>query len=126
MNIIMQTLLYDDMIIHNKNLSNKKEESNNDGMNGFAVYLPDGGVMLAYDDALPKLATEYTPMVLRNLTRYEFVPIVIHKEYGKIYRCPCCGVLSGTLAPLNPNRVDLFPHAREPLCLNINMIPVEA
>lgn len=129
----MQTIIYgdrnertvlptSDLIIQNKNEPNKNDPND---MNGFAVYLPDGNVMVAYDDAFPKLAKEYTPTVMRNLTRHEFVPIVIHKEYGKIYRCPCCGALSGTLAPLNPRRVDLFQHARVPRCLNINKIPVE-
>lgn len=125
----MQTLFYNNrneslsstnaIVLHNDSVPDKNYA------NEFAVYLPDGSAMIAYDDALPKLASEYTPRVLRNLSRYEFVPIVINKEYGKIYRCPCCGTLSGALAPLNPRRVDLFPHTREPPCLNINKIPVE-
>ncbi len=68
---------------------------------------------------------EKIPIVLRNLKRHEFVPIVIYREYGKVYKCPFCGRETGTQAPLHPAITSLFPHYRFPQCINLNKIPVE-
>lgn len=65
------------------------------------------------------------PIIKRNLKRNEFVPIVIYRHYGKIYKCPCCGCESGTLTPIHPTILDYFSHTRFPYCINLDKIPVE-
>jgi hypothetical protein len=88
----------------------------------FIVYCPDESVMAAVDERFTNYEG-YTPNVLRNLTRNEYVPIIIYKSHGKIYKCPCCGNMSGTAAPQNPRNTSLFYHLS--FCVNIDKIPVE-
>jgi hypothetical protein len=85
-------------------------------------------VEMANGDMMVGINPEYMdkqPIIMRNLKHNEFVPIVIYRQYGKIYKCPCCGSESGTLSPLHPDITHLFPHSQFPYCLNLDKIPVE-
>lgn len=63
------------------------------------------------------------PVISRKLNNSEYVPIIIYKEYGKIYKCPECKLASGTLAPEDPYNTYLFNHGYN--CSNKDKIPVE-
>lgn len=65
----------------------------------------------------------YKPVISRPMMNDEFVPIVIFTSFGKIYKCPQCNVLSGTLAPQNPLDLTFFFHTYT--CSNKNKYPVE-
>lgn len=53
-----------------------------------------------------------------------FFVIVLYNEYGKkIYKCPNCSIISGTLAPENPTNTSFFAHYYN--CPNNNKIPIE-
>jgi hypothetical protein len=85
------------------------------------VEMANGEQMLAFNSSY----TPKKPIVNRNLKNNEFIPIIIYKDYGKIYKCPCCGMESGTLAPQLPQRTELFQHTQFPYCENTYKIPVE-
>ena len=85
------------------------------------VEMANGDMMVGINP----LYVDKQPIVKRNLKNNEFVPIVIYREYGKIYKCPCCGCESGALAPMHPIITDYFTHTRFPYCINLDKIPVE-
>jgi hypothetical protein len=53
-----------------------------------------------------------------------FFVIVLYNKYGKkIYKCPNCSLITGTLAPENPSNTYYFTHCYN--CPNKNKIPIE-
>ena len=46
-----------------------------------------------------------------------------HIDNNKIYQCPKCKFVSGTLAPIYPNKPSVFIHAVD--CPNTKSIPIE-
>jgi hypothetical protein len=111
--------------IHN-NYRNIKINVDIDDKNNLENYIiveyPCGAVVIGTDIKLLKVGG-YIPNVVRNLKRMEYIPIVIYKDFGKIYKCPCCGNMSGTAAPMNPQVIWLFQHL--PTCANAKKYPVE-
>lgn len=65
----------------------------------------------------------FRPKVSRPLNPNEYIPIIIYKHYGAIYKCPECEAHSGILAPQHPYNLNLFTHSY--ICSNKNKIPVE-
>jgi len=51
------------------------------------------------------------------------VDVLYNNNNQKIYKCPICGIKSGTQAPINPNNTSLFAHKYD--CPNKNKIPKE-
>lgn len=51
------------------------------------------------------------------------VDVLYNNDNQKIYKCPICGLKSGTAAPMNPNNTSLFTHKYD--CPNKNKIPKE-
>jgi hypothetical protein len=75
-------------------------------------------VMAAVDVSLTN-KEGFSPIILRNLNRHEFVPIIIYTNYVKIYKCPLCQETAYA-----SNRYYIFKHGTR--CGNANKIPVEA
>jgi hypothetical protein len=51
------------------------------------------------------------------------VEVLYDKDNDKIYKCPICKVITGTLAPKKPTDTSLFAHIDD--CPNKNKIPIE-
>jgi hypothetical protein len=51
------------------------------------------------------------------------VDVLYNNNNQKIYKCPICGIKTGTAAPMNPNNTSLFTHNYN--CPNKNKIPKE-
>jgi hypothetical protein len=56
--------------------------------------------------------------------KFSYTPIILYNiDNKKIYQCPKCKFISGTLAPLYPNKLSVFIHAVD--CPNTKSIPIE-
>ncbi len=65
----------------------------------------------------------YKPQI-KSPIKFSYTPIILYNiDNKKIYQCPKCKLVSGTLAPLYPQRLSLFTHAVD--CPNSKLTPVE-
>ena len=93
---------------------------NNEGY--FVVCNPCNEQVIATDVLLLNV-NGFKPNVTRDLMNNEFIPLVLYKHYGKVYKCSECKLESGVLAPENPKNLKLFTHYNT--CSNKNKFPVE-
>jgi len=65
----------------------------------------------------------YKPQ-FNSALKFSYTPIILYNiDNKKIYQCPKCKFVSGTLAPLYPDKLSVFIHAVD--CPNTKSIPIE-
>lgn len=81
---------------------------------GKAIISPSEHITKSTRLRLPKTEEEPTETFIVN---------VLYNKNEKIYMCPSCKIITGTLAPKYPTRTYLFSHMYD--CPNKNKIPIE-
>ena len=81
--------------------------------------------------SISDLLSRYPPYKIKKLDvkdvpiQDRFIPIILHNKSGdKVFQCPKCQSISGTLAPKDPMDLEVFSHYHD--CLNAMKYPIES